>query len=53
MCKSGTNINTFSKWSDHEKKLNDKYLLAKNNVHRALCGKFYIYLKKNIYILSI
>lgn len=37
-----TSVETFTKWSDHDKNLNNKLLQTKENVHAALCGKFYL-----------
>ena len=34
---SHTNINTFSKWTDSEVELNEKFCDAKDSVHNALC----------------
>jgi len=38
----GTTVESFQKWGDEEKALNDKFLSTKDAVHTALCGKFFI-----------
>lgn len=35
---SETNISTFSKWTDAEVELNEKFYNARDSVHNALCG---------------
>lgn len=34
-----TNINTFTKWTNFEIELNEKFYNARDFVHNALCGK--------------
>lgn len=35
-----TTNNTFTKWNESELQLNQKFMLSKENVHAALCGKY-------------
>lgn len=41
---SGTTIHTFAKWTEMEIELNNHLNVAKDEVHKALCGMHFLFL---------